>query len=222
MGAILNTNHKTNSSKYLSSWCFQPIWKVWVKSEIFPKYIGVKKKNMPETTTMLAWCTYLWPNRKKRKTQSPRFWGMHQGQNVVFWLLVVLGLPDSWRKDITHTLSNITLVHWVVFTKSKHKKDTIENDTLRLIFQPINFSGCPTSYTIQVHEYAKHKTVLSEPCNLHGSIIFFGILLQPFLTIGEAMKRPTCYISKMDQNGGTCRDGKSISSTCLFANHTIS
>lgn len=44
---------------------------------------------------------------------------MHQGQNVVFWLLVVLGLPDAWRKDITHTLSNITLVHWVVFTKSK-------------------------------------------------------------------------------------------------------
>lgn len=36
------------------------------------------------------------------------------------------------------------------------------------------------------------------------------------------MKRPTCYISKMDQNGGTCRDGISISSTCLFANHTIS
>ena len=97
------------SSSYITSWWFQPIWKIWVKLETFPTVRGLKISKMLQKTTTLSdldistlgllfgvfFYPYRWPFwRPKASSTKATAWccpataGVRSHGNSLRWMVV--------------------------------------------------------------------------------------------------------------------------------------
>ena len=88
-----------------SSWWFQPLRKIWVKMGIFPNLIGLKTKNIFETTTQ-SWKFLVWAPRGAPRchTLSEHTWDGVGWGGVVFTFLQLALAGDVHARNVTATV----------------------------------------------------------------------------------------------------------------------